>query len=393
MSSLHQWRADPLGSLLGRDLAKDFLARVFEQDFLVSQIGDPHRFDGLVTVDDVDRIVTSTDLREGDLVLAHAGRSSIDQSSYVDNGGFVDRGAVARHYREGATIILNQAQRIIPALGELCHGLEHAFSCHLQTNLYLTPPGEQGFRTHFDNHDVFVIQVQGAKDWRLYGIPLDLPFRGEHFESSVHEKGDLRAEFTLAAGDCAYVPRGMMHDASTAGEGASLHITVGLINKTWADLILEAVAEVALRVPDFRRSLPPGYAVEGFDRTAAQATLAALGQRLATEMRLDPAMDLMVDEHIRSRAAINRWTITDSGQAIAPTDVFRRSPAAQYRFAEDDGAFVAIVPGGELRFTPECEDAVRRAMDGSDFAPNDLAFDHADEVTRRLLDYGLIARA
>ncbi len=392
MTLLSHWRADPLFALLG-ERAAGFLDDVFEQDYLLSTTADPHRFDGLVTIDDVDEIVTSTDLREGDLVLAHAGRDSIDQSSYIDNGGFVDRGAVARHYRDGATIILNQAQRIVPTLGELCHGLEHVFSCHLQTNLYLTPPGEQGFRTHFDNHDVFVIQVQGKKDWRLYGVPLGLPFRGEHYQSSAHAVGDLRAEFTLDAGDCLYVPRGMMHDASTAGDAASLHITVGLINKTWADLILEAVSEVALREPAFRRSLPPGYATEGFDRAAARDMLVALGQHLAQEMRLDPAMDLMVDDHIRTRAALNRQTITQARRTIADSDHFVRAPMAQYRIAQDGEALCVIAPGGELNFAAGCEDAVRRALSGEVFALAELEFAHAEEVTRRLMDYGLVLRA
>ncbi len=392
MNLTSHWRDDPLGSLLGSEHGRNFLSDVFERDFLLSKLGDPTRFDGLVSIDDVDRIVTSTDLRQGDLVLANASKEGIEQSSYVDDGGFIDRGAVARHYREGATIILNQAQRIIPTLGALCHGLEHVFSSHMQTNLYLTPPGEQGFRTHFDNHDVFVIQVQGAKQWRLYGTPLDLPFRGERFESSTHAAGDMRAEFTLEAGDCIYVPRGMMHDASTSGDEASLHITVGLISKTWADLILETVAETALRSPEFRQSLPAGFASEGFDRTAARATLARLGAHLATQMQLDPALDLMTDQHIRSRPAINRLMIADANQVIAASDQFQRAAMAPYRIAPDGDAICLIAPGGDLRFTEESEGAVRRAMDGRAFVLADLDFEHGEAVTRRLLDYGLVVR-
>ncbi len=70
-------------------------------------------------------------------------------------------------------------------------------------------------------------------------------------------------EFVLKAGECAYVPRGLMHDASTHGDEPSLHITLGLIVKTWADLMLEAVSEVALRHPPlfaapFPSLCPPG---------------------------------------------------------------------------------------------------------------------------------------
>ena len=46
-----------------------------------------------------------------------------------------------------------------------------------------------------------------------------------------------------------------MHDAISVGEKASLHITVGLIVKKWADLMLEALSEVAIKNPKFRRSL------------------------------------------------------------------------------------------------------------------------------------------
>ena len=91
-------------------------------------------------------------------------------------------------------------------------------------------------------------------------------FRGEGFELGQHEPGELRQEFVLKPGDCAYVPRGLMHDAQTSGDKASLHITVGLITRTWADLMLEAVSEVALRSPELRRSLPVGFAQSGFNR-------------------------------------------------------------------------------------------------------------------------------
>jgi ribosomal protein L16 Arg81 hydroxylase len=38
----------------------------------------------------------------------------------------------------------------------------------VQTNIYLTPASNQGFRTHYDNHDVMVVQVEGEKLWRFY---------------------------------------------------------------------------------------------------------------------------------------------------------------------------------------------------------------------------------
>ena len=66
----------------------------------------------------------------------------------------------------------------------------------------------------------------GAKAWRLYGAPVEIPYRGEEFELTRHEPGEVTETFTLSAGDCVYIPRGLMHDAENVGDEPSLHITV-----------------------------------------------------------------------------------------------------------------------------------------------------------------------
>jgi ribosomal protein L16 Arg81 hydroxylase len=143
----------------------------------------------------------------------------------------------------------------------LCRQLEADFSCPVQTNIYLTPPNAQGFQTHYDNHDVLVLQVEGRKRWRLYDAPVGTPYRGERFTPGRFAETEPREELVLEPGDVLYVPRGLMHDAVNEGDDqASLHITTGLLAKTWADFLLEAVSEAALRTPALRRALPPGYA-------------------------------------------------------------------------------------------------------------------------------------
>jgi len=394
MPNRELWLEDPLGYLIGAERVDDFFARVYESEALVVLHDKPKRFEGLLTLERVDEIVTGTDLREGQLDMADASRT-LTRSAYVDAAGFVDRGAVAELHRDGGTIVLNQAHQLDPTLGRYCRALEHVFSTHVQTNLYLTPPNAQGFRTHYDNHDVLVIQIAGEKAWRLYNKPVDTPYRGEGFELGVYETGEITHEFVLKAGDCAYVPRGMMHDASTSGTEPSLHVTVGLISRTWADLMLEAVSEVALRSPELRRSLPPGHTHEGFDREPWRAYLRTLGEIVAREVKLDPAMDLMVDNFIRSRAAGNQSAITDATRPIGEKDRFQRPRHAPYRLADDGESIVIICAGGELKFVPSARPAVTRAMTGEPFSAADLteagALD-APSLIGRLLAYGLVAR-
>lgn len=399
MTSAGNQASRTLRHLFGDAGAERFFRDVFEQRALVTHAADAGldaaRFRDVVSIADVDRIVTGTDLKRGDLLLADAARDDgPEESDWLDSQGYVDRGAVAMLYRAGATIILNQAQRIVPELGRLCRGIEHVFSCHVQTNLYLTPAGAQGFPIHFDNHDVIVIQAEGEKLWRLYDMPVDIPYRGEGFRSLEHQPGALRQEFVLKAGDVAYVPRGMMHDAETSGTAPSLHITVGLIARTWADLVLEAVAEVAVREPAFRQSLPPGFADDGFDRGPARARLAELGTILARELKLDPAMDILAENFVTSRASANSGAVLGAHAPIPEGQRFIRLAETPARLDREDGPNGRVrlaVPSNILWFTPESEAAVRRAMDGTSFTVDELAFEHGEAVVRRLLAYAVIA--
>src|SRR6185503_13682017 len=241
------------------------------------------------------------------------------RDAYIDDNGRVSRVAVAEEYLDGATIILPQFHESIFKLGEFCRALEEIFSCHVQTNIYLTPSGNQGFPIHYDNHDVFVMQVSGAKAWRLYGVPVEIPFRGEQFQLGQHDPGPVTQQFTLNPGDCVYVPRGMMHDAENVGDEPSLHITVDMITKTWADLLLESISELALSEPDFRRSLPAGFSAREFDREVARRHFNHLTRLIADKASMDSAFDLLADNFIRARRP-NVSGVVASAQAVAAGD-------------------------------------------------------------------------
>jgi ribosomal protein L16 Arg81 hydroxylase len=42
------------------------------------------------------------------------------------------------------------------------------FGCVVGSNVYYTPADSQGFAPHFDDVDVFVLQIEGKKHWKLY---------------------------------------------------------------------------------------------------------------------------------------------------------------------------------------------------------------------------------
>ncbi|WP_339913276.1 cupin domain-containing protein [uncultured Brevundimonas sp.] len=378
---------EPLPWLLG-EAADGFLADLYEREPVVVHHGDPDHFRTLLSIAAVDRKIAELDLREGMLSMVDANRS-VEASDFVSDNGAIDRVAVARLYRRGATVILNQLHQSDIVLAAFCRAVERVFSCHVQTNIYLTPPGSQGFQTHYDNHDVFILQVEGEKTWRLYDRPVEAPYRGERFKAGRHVVGEPRHSFVLKAGDCAYVPRGLMHDASTSGDAASLHITCGLLVRTWAELVLEAVSEVCVGDPTFRESLPPGFANRDFDRAEARTRFAALMTRLPERARLDGALDLLTDQFIRAREPDVRGTIVEGSQPLGGT--YQARPSL-WRLIDEDGGLRLIAPSGDLTFARAPRVVVERALSGLAFGPDDLGYNEVEDLIRRLTVSGLIER-
>jgi len=389
------WRDDPLTYLIGPTDSGDFFTRVFENEALIVRRDDPERYASLLSVDRIDELVSGRAFLGGEIEVVRAD-GGVQRSDFVDANGDIDRGSVAHHYQAGGTIILNQLHNADPTLTAFCRAVQQVFSAHVQTNVYMTPPHGKGFRTHYDSHDVFVIQVTGEKTWRLYDSPMGTPFRGERFAPGSHDINEPVQTFQLKAGDCAYVPRGLMHDAETAGDEPSLHITVGIIVRTWADLVLEAVSEVALNEPDFRRALPPGFARAGADRTATRATFAKLIAAVAAKAEPNAALDLFSDSFTRNIIANTRGAITFGAQDITNTNRFQIRLGLCQRIANDGDKLAVVAPGGDLSFAADWRSSVERALDGTAFTLSDLeplSTDDAIEMVRRMLAFGLIETA
>jgi bifunctional lysine-specific demethylase and histidyl-hydroxylase NO66 len=384
------WQGDALAFLTAPTDREEFLRAYYEEAPLVSARVEPERYASILTLEMLDAFVASVDLREGMADVTNAD-SRVSRDDYVTADGRIDGVALAEQYQKGSTLIFPQLHESFFGLAQFCRALEGIFSCHVQTNIYLTPANGRGFPPHYDNHDVFVMQIAGAKSWRLYGTPVATPYRGERFQLGRHKAETISAEFTLSAGDCLYIPRGLMHDAENSGDEPSLHITVGLITKTWADLMLEAVSELALEEPDFRRSLPPGYASRDYDREQARARFERLTHLIADRASMDGAFDLMVDQFLRSRRPNLAGTIA-GGPVPGEGDRFRLRPLVPWNLAEDEGGPVLVGPGGDLRFATEDCIALEIALSGAAFGTADLTCAEPAGMIRRLWTGGYLER-
>ncbi len=274
----------------------------FERDFYEQRLcliprTDPDYYAGLLSFEDLDAVLGTCNVTPSVIALVR-GDESLPRGAYVHASGGIDPLAVAKMFDDGATITFNQLHRYVPVLSEFCASIGRAFSSRVQTNIYLTPPEAQGFKPHWDTHDVFVLQVSGRKHWSVYDTKVTLPLKGQAFEPESDPPGPVTAEFEIAPGECVYIPRGLMHSARSTTE-VSLHITLGITSFTWVNLLVESVAATALRDESLRRSLPTRFA----DPSVPPETLDGLVRdKLALlASRLDPTE---VWDHFRSELMV-----------------------------------------------------------------------------------------
>lgn len=375
---------------------REFFDRYWERDWLVQRGPDSGRFSGLVTLEDIDRVITTQSPHHPEISLVSGGEG-IDLASYAYETGLIDPVRLFQHFQDGATIILQQQHLRLPALADLCRRMERRFSARFQTNLYLTPANAQGFRAHYDSHDVFVLQILGSKDWKIYGTPLELPLRGQPFHPDKHPPGDISETFTLQAGDMAYVPRGLAHDAVATTE-MSLHITLGVMVRTWADLLLEAVSEVCTRVPALRHSLPPGFAHPDFDRESARRAFHDLVADLPERFAFDGALDHFAEEFEITRNPVVPGQMAQMAglAALTSESTVGPRPGLIHSLRVEGETCVLGCYGTEIGLPAAVRPAIAFALATDRFAVRDLpgGLDAAGQLTlvRRLIREGILMR-
>lgn len=371
-----------------------FLQDYWEKRPLVVHRNRPDYFHSLLSRDEIDRALTTLDLGYPEISMVSSERNVVS-SDYTRDGEAIDLPRLFQLFADGVTIILAHLHTRLPSLAEFCRALEAELSAPCQTNIYLTPAKAKGFKPHFDTHDVFILQVEHSKRWRIYGNPVPLPFRGQDFDAAIHEPGPVQQEIELDAGDTLYIPRGYVHDAESL-LGPSLHITFGVLAYTWTDVIVEALAATALKDPAFRSGLPVGFATESFDPAAAHQVIRGLLQRFCETADPRAALDAFADDLVRTRVPLLRGQMTEIMrlESLHQESTLGPRPDLIYRLHENDTSLVVACYGNEIAIPKHAAAATVYALRTPRFRVRELpgVLDEAGKLVlvRRLVREGLL---
>lgn len=342
----------------------------------------PADLTGLLSLDDVDHLLTSVALRTPALRVVKDGTvlpaSSFTRTATLAGSpltGLVDSRKVLAAFDDGATVVLQGLHRYWPPLTQLVRELELALGHPCQANAYLTPPGSQGFARHSDSHDVFVFQTHGRKQWQIV------------------DDGEER-EVVLEPGLSMYLPTGTPHSARSQ-EQTSLHVTLGINQLTWRDL-LRRLGDQVLTGERYDGRLPAGY-LQDPGRLAGRLAeeLEAFTTGLAS---VDPAVvaDERVTAFLTERTPALRGGLNDRVLlgGLGDETVLERRPTSACVLRPDGERLVVLLGDRQLRMPLRLTAAMEFVRDNGSFPVGALSpwLDEQSRlvVARRLVREGLL---
>ncbi|MEU8776528.1 cupin domain-containing protein [Streptomyces sp. NPDC048606] len=348
-------------------------------DFPAGAFGRRHRvwtnvadFSGLLSWDDVNEIVARGRLEAPRLRL-HRDSEQVPWQTYATPVTTrrstvwqrIQPSRLHQQLKDGASLVLDAVDELHAPVEDLARDLEAIFRSHIQVNMYASWTGREGFGTHWDDHDVVVVQLEGAKRWRIYGPTRVNPMYRD-MEAPQPPEGEPLAEIMLRAGDMLYLPRGWWH-AVAATEGRSLHLTCGLQTTTGADLI--GWLSHRLRGSETVRAHLPA-----FGSVAEQATyLETLRKEVAEALH-----DGVISEYLDHRDATEPGRPTPYLPYLdavpAEPDLRVRLVTARARTTTNTEGQVALLAGGEQwTFSPAAGPVITPLVAGESPTLGDLA--------------------
>ncbi len=371
-----------LGDLLRPFSVQRFLSDHREKSTLLIRGEAGDKFQHLLSMEVMDGILSSGYLRHPECNLAKDG-GEVPLNRYVTgelSRGVIDPDALYSEYSRGATITVNAVHRYWRPLSNFCLELERLLSVPVHANVYLTPKGSQGFAAHYDTHDVFILQIAGRKHWRLYGSPLILPDERQRFNSSMVGIGRVQARCTVGAGDLLYIPRGVIHDATSAKE-ASLHITVGLKGVTWGDLLTEAVNILVRSDATLRTSLPAGFAGRASAFVSAQRKFLRLRSKVASDLPLAGALDEIAGRFVHRRQPLLEGHLLDfeRGGRLRLESIVAKRPEVLVRLWRQRNKICLLFYRKKILFPGFVGPALRFVAGAKSFRPREIPGGLTDE--------------
>ncbi|MEY9966679.1 ribosomal protein L16 Arg81 hydroxylase [Streptacidiphilus sp. MAP12-16] len=227
---------------------KTFFAEYFDKKPMLRKKalpGDPRevlslrRLDELVNLEVIRPPYIKVNLKGDGVPEMGYTRNVVVQGATVTDA--VDPEKIYELFRAGATVTWCSLNQIVPELRDFTRIISDKMAVRTDSVAFLTPSGKKGYPPHHDPVDLFIVQLEGTKHWRLWNPPAQR--LGDNGHYTLEGLGEPAIEVSLEPGDVLYLPYGTPHAATAEGQ-ASLHLSIMMRPRMWRDLLQQTFEEV-----------------------------------------------------------------------------------------------------------------------------------------------------
>jgi ribosomal protein L16 Arg81 hydroxylase len=270
----------------------EFLTEAWQKGPYLIKRGRPDYFADIFGIRDLDTLISlSANLSPKHLRLVRTEGTKLNEQPVESHpDGTVDIYSTYRAYSDGFSVVANSMDTRWLPIARLCRNIEKNLQHRVLANLYATPAGAQGFTPHYDTHDVLVLQITGAKQWKIYRPLINMPMEDSNVGIEPSHLAEPYRVLVMEAGDLLYLPRGWVHEASTS-EMSSIHLTLGIHVTKWLDILMDAVAMAAAEDEDLRATFPFKALTDGMPTAEVAVRLHELLGRISARLPVNAAID------------------------------------------------------------------------------------------------------
>jgi Cupin superfamily protein len=211
---------------------------------------------------------------------------------------FLNKGILEQYLANGASMVLEGIDLLEPMINAMCGAIDQASECVLSNSVvfFSQKAGGEAYRGHLDTSDVLVVQLAGAKRWKVH--QRQQPRWVELNELEPAKMGPVQADFVMRPGDALFVKSFSPHIVETAAD-YSLHMAFDI-----CDRAVNADTALHLLLEHYNRDAAACYAPtpEIIDRLARQAGSPEYRKRVAALSQAQKANYAQA----RSQVASNR---------------------------------------------------------------------------------------
>ncbi|MDP1961375.1 MAG: cupin domain-containing protein [Reyranella sp.] len=185
---------------------------------------------------------------------------------YLENGKMAGD-KLDRLLSSGASLVIATLSPHVPALEALCASIGDRTAETIVAGAIATRGDGGALAYHYDEDDLFIVQVEGSKRWRVYGPPVQNPVAG--MDASSKQQGEPVFDEVLRPGDFLFLPAGYWHQCANKRD-LSLHLGIFFKPHTAYYAVKSLLAKL-MTEEIFRR--PLARLENSTDRTALEAEI------------------------------------------------------------------------------------------------------------------------